>query len=150
MGVRPDIFLYDSLGQLAAVVEVRLGRQPTPQWAAEFRRNILSHGPYPGAPFSLFVTPEHIYVWKDVPPAPEVVLPDHDIPAGPILAPYFAKTTAAPADIPRGPFETLVHWWLSDIATWPPAEDDPAYAELRETGFLEAARGGWAKLDLAA
>lgn len=43
MPARWDIATYDRDKQLALVVEVKSKLNTTPEWAAQFRRNLLAH-----------------------------------------------------------------------------------------------------------
>ena len=147
MATTPDFFLYDRIGRLAAVVEVRNTHGMSSEWAAELRRNLLAHfEAYRGAPIFVLVTPERIYLWKDAPtdleeespPAP----PDYEVDASPLFDPYLEQTRLKLRleDISRPAFELIVISWLGDLIRQAPK----AYGAggLKDSGLAEATRNG--------
>lgn len=68
MLVRPDILVYAPEGHLAAAFDASGQRGHDAAWATEYRHNLLEYGGYPKVEFYLFVCPDRIWLWKDVPP----------------------------------------------------------------------------------
>ncbi|MFL6194733.1 MAG: hypothetical protein ACJ75H_11220 [Thermoanaerobaculia bacterium] len=153
MSTQPDFFLYDRIGRLAAVIEVRHRLGTSGAWAAELRRNLLAHSEsYRGAPLFLLVTPDILYVWKDAPtdleesspPAP----PDFVVDARPLFGQYFEQFDQDEKEIGRETFESIVRFWLGDLIMDLP--EVRGAAELRGSGFPEVAKDGRVYAPLAA
>jgi hypothetical protein len=142
MATQPDFFLYDRIGRLAAVIEVRNRRGTSGQWAAELRRNLLAHfETYRGAPFFLLATPAKLYVWKDAatdlteesPP----VLPDYEVDAKPLFSHYLARSGRKLEEIHGPTFELVVLSWLGDLT-----REARGFGELETSGLRDAAQDG--------
>lgn len=148
-----DLTLFDAHGQIAALVEVKKKVGTTPEWAAEFRRNILAHGGFPRAEFFLIVTPDHIYLWRGAGVEPVVVPPTAVLPAESALAPYLERMRAGIDVMSGSGFAGVVGIWLEDLA-WAETRSlpgDPATLRaLRDTGLPEAVSGGRVEYDEAA
>jgi hypothetical protein len=145
MSTQPDFFLYDRIGRLAAVIEVRNRRRASSQWAAELRRNLLAAvETYRGAPFFLLATPDRLYLWKDAPTdltedSPPV-LPDYEVDAKPLFSPYLGRSGRKLEEIHRPTFELIVLSWLWDLIRQ--ARDASELVELEESGLRDAAKNG--------
>jgi hypothetical protein len=139
----PHLMLYRADGNLAAAVETRANLDTDAEWAALYRRNILSHGGYPRAEFFVFITPNRIYVWKDAGNEPNLVYSDCVIPAEAIFAPYFQEIKASPEQLCGDSFEILAASWLEGVIYGTTLSPDAAgMAGLRRSGFLDAVRNG--------
>ena len=57
------------------VFEVKAKHHTTPQWAAEFRRNLLRREEFRPTQYFSIVTPDRLYLWREPKPETEVVLP---------------------------------------------------------------------------
>ncbi len=87
-----DLLVNNRNGQLTLVVEVKRKIDASPEWAAEFRRNILAHGTFPEAPYFLMVFPDKFYLWSGVESHLDQSEPTYTIDAHPILQPYLEQT----------------------------------------------------------
>jgi hypothetical protein len=153
VATQPDFFLYDRIGRLAAVIEVRNRRGTSGQWAAELRRNLLAHfEAYRDAPFFLLATPERLYIWKDAPTdlAEESlpVLPDYEVDARPLFSPYLERSGRKLEEIHGPTFELVVLSWLGDLTR--EAQDAGKVVELKGSGLPDAAKDGRISDPLAA
>ena len=99
---------------------------------------------HPGELFAI-VAPDKIYTWRSGAPAGD--LPETDIDARPILAPYFERASVQPERIDAMAFELLIAWWLEDIAR---GEDGTKDKQLEASGLLEALAGGRIAREVAA
>lgn len=136
---RPDFLIYAPQGHLRAVVEVKGGRGKTAEWAALFRRNIMEIGDTPPAEFYLFVMADRIWVWKDVPPVPKLVMPTLEVDAAPIFAPYYKAFNRSPERTDYYLVETMASIWLENLSDPYRALPD-AVRPLQDIGFVEALR----------
>lgn len=136
---RPDFLIYAPQGHLRAVVEVKGGRGKTAEWAALFRRNIMELGDTPPAEFYLMIMADRIWVWKDVPPVPKLVMPTTEIDATPIFAPYYQAFNRSPERVDYYLVETMTGMWLWELSD-PYREPPESVRPLQEIGFVEALR----------
>lgn len=139
-----DLAIYDRRGRLNTAVDIRAVRGTTTEWAAELRRNLLSHGdsPLQEAHYFLIVTPERIYLWEDVGDVVEAIPPTHEYDAKALLAPYFARTRFTPGTVSGYAFELLVGDWVSDLLRIADGYQQPAPDWARDSEWLESMRNG--------
>lgn len=110
-----DISIYNRNKQLVLAVEVKAILNTSPEWAAQYRRNIFAHGILPNAPYLLFVFPDKLCLWKNSEITNEKTLPDYSIDAYTILKPYFQRSRVTPEKIRSQSLELIVISWLADI-----------------------------------
>lgn len=140
---RTDLSIYSRDGRLRAAVLISGARKTSPDWAAEYRRNLLTSGPLPPAGFFLIVTPDRVYLWKDAGSEPAVVPPHYVVDGRPIFAPYLERTSLKLDKINKLTFELLVDSWFTDLIWLRPLEDlARSQRWLVESGLLEAIRDG--------
>lgn len=151
MSIQFDYTIYDSGGQLAAVVEVKSTQGTSVEWAAEFRRNLLSHGGESRPTFFLIVTPDRIYLWKNAGVIPEIVAPDYEVDAAPVFQPYFDAARLDVNHIDEFAFEMIVSSWLTNLALVRDAVAElPSHeCEFIESGFVDAIRRGKVEHEVA-
>lgn len=138
---RFDFSLYDRLGQLAALVDVRSVWGTSTEWAAKLRRNLLAHGEIPRGPFLLVAAPERIFLWRDAAGGDPLATPDYEADAEPLFRPYLPKSGPAASlrAIDSQAFELVVQSWLSDLMRGEPESVPTAFAD---SGFADAIRQG--------
>lgn len=138
-----DVALFSRDGRLMAVADIRSRRGTSAEWAAQLRRNLLAHGDFPDVDFFVVVALDRVYLWKRTGTRPEVVPPDYQLDAWPLLAPYFEGTRASAQNVSRPAFELIVTSWLGDLLR---SEGQAPLPEgqngLLESGFLDAIKGG--------
>ncbi len=151
MSIPMDLAVYDSGGQLAAVVEVKSKRGTSRTWAAEFRRNLLTHGGNYRPIYFLIVTPDRIYLWKNAGTTPEIVGPDYEIDARPIFKPYLDAAHLSEDRISGGAFEIIVMSWLNRLTVVRnPVDEMHEHEELLlDSGLLDVLRDGRVEQEIA-
>jgi hypothetical protein len=152
MGSQPDITLRNQRGEPLMVFEVRAKHHTTPQWAAEFRRNLLAREEFRPTQYFAIVTPDQLYLWREPKPETEAVLPDFVVDSRPLFLPYLQKTSVDLDRISPYTFELLVIYWLSDLVYARQETEglEPRQAWLMDSGFLDATRDGTLFYDHAA
>ena len=137
-----DLAIYNGLGEIAALVEVKGIRDTSPHWATELRARMAAK--LPRSAFFLIVTPSEIHLWPGS--AAPTEPPSLTLDARPLLAAYFKRSRIEPEEIWPEVLEMLVANWLGELTIGiPDALPDPATPEalgLRNSGFLDAIRGG--------
>ena len=151
MSIPMDLAIYDSGGQLAAVVEVKAKRGTSRTWAAEFRRNLLTHGGNYRPIYFLIVTPDRIYLWKNAGTIPQILDPDYEIDARLIFKPYLDAAHLGEDRISGGAFEIIVMSWLNRLTIAPSFDDDlPEHEKLlMASGLLDVLRDGKVEQEIA-
>lgn len=144
MTTRWDVAVYDRHDQLVLVGEVKNKLAATPEWAGQFRRNILAHGIYPNAPFFLFAFPDTFYLWTASYLHLAYTDPDFIVDARPLLYPYFEQAGVQPDQISGSRLELVVAAWLGEIIHADKSPDAFAAAEqwLVDSGLHAAIVGG--------
>ena len=143
MNFRADMAIYDKIGQLILVVEVKNKLDTSSSWAAKMRRNMLAHGLMPNARFFLLALPDRFYLWKDDGIAPEIVSPTYEIDPRPFLRSYYNGTEIPIISLTGESFELIVSSWLSKLL-----QSDALPPELQkqdwliESGLYEAIKLG--------
>lgn len=143
MNTTADFVVYAPDDTICLVVEAKSTSNGSPEWAAELRRNLLTHRVVPQAPYFLLALSRHFYLWKDA-PATEAVLPHYQIDTQDML-PLYLRELSMPLDQLSGDgWEFVVAAWLDDLVGGPPRHDLPAPAHqwLVESGLYDAIRNG--------
>lgn len=138
-----DISIYKRQQVLAAEVKVMLNAPV--EWAAEFRRNIFSHGLYAPMPYFMFIFPDKIYMWTDPSTSDKITLPDYMIDAYPIFGRYYEGAGIDPSQIGRSSLEFIVSIWLGRIINFSKSPDDldEYHQWMIESGLYNAISGGY-------
>lgn len=144
MNARADLALYNSHGQLTAIVEIKSKMCTSIDWAKFTRRNILAHWDIDGVDFFLLVTPDRLYMWKDSGTRRGPVPPTHDADTTAEFAPYFKGAGVSPKRITGHAFELVVGAWLGDVMRSARRADESTDAQriLVESGLETAVRDG--------
>lgn len=141
--MRLDYVLFRADGSLAALVEAKASRDTSPEWAAQFRRNLMDYPELPPAEFFVFVARDWIYLWRDAGPEAVLIPPHAVIPTAPLLGRYFDRKSYTLETVDGVVFDWTVGDWLSDLCKpWGKAGDLALRHGLAGTGFVEALRGG--------
>ena len=141
---RADVAVYDSVGQLQLVVEIKARPGASTEWAVHMRRNLLSHAVIPHTPYFLLALPDFFFLWKDAPAAVLEAQPDYRIRASEMLAPYLDKEITPLGGLSGHGLEQIVTSWLEDVVH---AELQPETTGLNrqwllESGLYESIKGG--------
>jgi hypothetical protein len=160
-----DLSVENRDGQTILAIEVKAIREISPEWAAQWRRNILAHGIYQHPPYLLMVFPHYFYLWVQNSPKlavlepehlpdyrlPDYRLPDYIVDADPILQPYFDRANVTAEAVRGQSLELIVMSWLSVIIhTENPDEFDNSLNWVLPSGLWQALRGAKLQQEVAA
>ncbi|BAZ11561.1 hypothetical protein NIES4071_33870 [Calothrix sp. NIES-4071] len=147
-----DISIYNRHRQLVLAAEVKVGLNAPVEWAAEFRRNIFSHGLYAPMPYFMFIFPDKIYMWTDPSSSDKITLPDYTIDAYPIFGNYYERAGIDPNEIGYFSLEFIVSTWLGRIINFSNSPDDldEHHQWMIESGLYNAISGGYLSLEAVA
>jgi hypothetical protein len=137
-----DLIAYDERGQALLLVLVKGSNDTSGLWAAQYRRNLLSHGRLPAAPFFLIATSDRMYFWHQKDGGPEEELPHFTLDATNELKPYLERLGFTREKAWGEVLESIVFYWLNDMAERGQirVQQDPSLRWLSESGLLEALR----------
>lgn len=141
---RPDILVFGPDSSLIMAVDVKGGSGASPEWAADYRRELFSHGMIPKVPFYVLALPNALYFWKDANTDQEV-LPDYTLDAQEALAGYVDQEGSSLAGMDRYGLELLVADWLYRLVSRQRSKEttDPGMRWLTDSGLLDSIRNGW-------
>lgn len=131
-----DFAVYDSRGQLSALVEVKRRFGTTPSWAREWHETMMDRTHPTIDTNVVLVAPDRVYVWR--PGADRSAPPDLIFQAEPWLAPYFARLKIPTREVDPQVFEQIVGLWLRDITQGEP----PDGAAENASAVFAGLRGG--------
>lgn len=140
---RPDILIYSKDEKPQLIVEVKKKLDPSVEWAAKTRRNLLVHGMIQPSPFFLLVSPSQMYLWKNA-GSLEAIPPDYEIDALNILTKYIEPSSLELDTISEYSLEMIVISFLSDLIYRDSIEnlDGMNLDWLHESGLYEAIKKG--------
>jgi len=138
--MRPDISVLNADGQPVLVVEVKNKAATSPEWAAEFHRNVLAKYLGPTPPFFLLATPDRFYFWKKR-AGTRLAQPDFVVEPNRFLKPYYPAGAASANSLSGFALEFVVGNWLRSLTQNRTREADGA-RWLSTSGLLEAIHGG--------
>jgi hypothetical protein len=135
-----DVIAYDEAGSVVLLAEAKSRFGTSAEWAARFRRNLLSHGTLPKALFFLIATPERLYFWKQDHSSTSDELPEFTIDAAREFKPYFDKLEKTSPAVSEQALEMLVLSWLTDIARTGDerSRNDSSMRWLSESGLIDS------------
>ncbi|OKH52944.1 hypothetical protein NIES2101_12710 [Calothrix sp. HK-06] len=137
--------VYSRKKQMVLGILAKRILETSPEWAAEYRYNILSHDILPNPPYLLFAFPCRLYLWKNSDASVDNILPNYNIDAYPILKPYSDKINVELEHIYcNTTFEFIVESWLGKIMDIKesPSNLDTSEQWLIESGLYTAIKGG--------
>ena len=140
---KPDIAVFDAVGQTLLIAEVKTKTRSSPEWAALLRRNLAAYG-LPPARYFMVATPDQLYLWSGKPFQPEVIPPDLSVDTRQLFAPYFGNAEPPPGSLGESSFEWIVASWLNELLDGHGVNRLPPNAAewFRSEGLLDALRGG--------
>jgi hypothetical protein len=133
-----DVIAYDQAGSVVLLAEAKSRVGTSAEWAARFRRNMLSHGTLPKAQFFLIATPERLYFGKQDHPGVSDEPPEFTMDATREFKPYFDGLEKTSSAVSGPVLEILVLAWLTDIARTGDerSRNDPSMRWLSESGLI--------------
>lgn len=149
--LRADLALYDRYRQLVALVEVKSRPGTSREWAARFRRNLLSRGDVLPIRYFIIVTPDWLFLWKETEASTDGA-PHYSIDVRSFLRPYVERIDPGDGPLPGPAFELVVGAWFADLmyARERSPGDEEARGLLAESGLIDALKEGRVEYDLAA
>ena len=142
---RPDIVVHSPDGAIRLVVEVKSLAGKTEDWAATFRRNLVSHGAIPVSQFFLLAMSDYFYLWGEA--SADFAQPDYKVPTADVLKLYlqskYLKDLSVQELSGQG-LELLVASWLSSVISLRLSEGSAGQENdwLFESGLYESIRDG--------
>jgi hypothetical protein len=145
MTSRPDFVVFSPDRKLLLVVEVKGTPRSDEKWAAQLRRNLLTHGALPPAPYFLLVLPDHVYLWSHS-ESGESGLPDFSAETKKVLRRYLRpwQQSAQDESLSGRGLELAVGSWLRELTSsddWA-SEVGSGDEWLRDSGLGEKIRTG--------
>lgn len=139
-----DLSVDNRYGELILAVEVKQKTDVSPEWATQFRRNILAHGTLPKTPYFLMVFPNDFFLWNGNNAYIENSQPNYVIDARLVLKHYFEKTNINPNTISSVGLEIIIVSWLGEIiySEKSPKNLDSSQQWLLQSGLYAALFGG--------
>jgi len=137
--MRADVVIYDKNGQLAAVIEAKIKKGASKDWAIEMRRNLFAHGFLPKTPYFILALPDRLYIWKNAANTSEIIEPDYEIDITELLKPYYDRSGISPENISYYSFELFLVSWLNEIIL---ADTTQTPKWLADSGLLETIKTG--------
>ncbi len=149
--MKADLVGYDRNGQIVLIAEVKRKTGGSAEWAAKWRRNMLSHGDMPDAKFFMIALPDRFYLWKEAGTVPEPTAPTFEIDAGPVLKPYLDESGISLENISPQSFELVVATWLNSILQGgvPLNQRNDTVNWINKSGLSEALSGGYLRYEVA-
>jgi len=150
--MKADIVIYDRNGQIVLIAEIKRKTGVSAEWAAKWRRNMLSHGELPDAKFFLIALPDRFYLWKNAGNAPEPVAPTFEIDAGPVLKPYLDESGISSENISPQGFELIIAAWINSVLHIKiplNQEENDTRNWITDSGLSEAVNGGYLRHEVA-
>lgn len=139
-----DISVDDRKGQLVLTVQVKRKFNTSPEWAAQFRSNILAHGIFPKTPYFLMVFPDKFYLWTNVDAEQDQSQPTYAIDGASVLQPYLQRAGISIDQIGDDGIKLILTSWLGEIiySRELPESIKATQPWLLESGLYAAIAGG--------
>ena len=150
MKYRADLAVYGADGALQLLVEAKVRRNTSPDWAKQFLRNTYAHGQLPSVPYFLLALPGQWYLWCKV-NAQETGVdrsPDYIIDPHPFLQEHLARFNISSNDQLDGltghhSLEWVITAWLDGIVAQQIVKSPfEGLAWLKNSGLFDAITGG--------
>jgi len=150
MTTRWDLVVRDRNDRPVVAIEVDATANTSPQWAAQFRRNLSKYGDLPDLPYLLMVFPDRLYLWKNNDHAPGIVEPTYIVDARPFFQPYFDRAGVTVEQISGDSLELILASWLTTVMLRRPEELNGAEKWLIQSGLYDVLTGGKIEYEVVA
>ena len=117
--MRIDLAVYDRFQRLILTVEAKKKFGVSEKWAAQFRRNLVTHGFYPLNSYFLLATPEKFFLWMPEHNNLEETQPDFIVNGEEQLKPYLDELGFKLKEIDGYVFEQVIAHWLKYGVIYP-------------------------------
>ncbi|MEA2236009.1 MAG: hypothetical protein QOC81_733 [Thermoanaerobaculia bacterium] len=129
------------------LVEARNTPAPSPEWAAQFLRNILESDQIPQSEYFLLALRNHLYLWHR--PQRDPGNPDFEGDTESELQPYLSGINRPLGTLSKSSFDMLIQAWLGNLVDGIlPESGDHQW--LADSGLAASVRNGSLRLNLAA
>ena len=144
-----DIAAFDANKNLVLIVQIKNKVGTNTDWAAKTRRNLITYGNLPEAPFFLLALPDRFYLWKNE-FLPDEIPPTYEVDPSPFLKSYFERTNTQPDKITPHGIELLLLSWLQSLVFFQQTQglSESADKWLFESGLFTAMQGGTVETDV--
>lgn len=147
MKYRPDISIFSADDRLQAVIEVKGLAHKGPEWAAEFRQNLLTRWELPSAAFFLLVLPDQMFLWKGESDGKERS-PDLTLSTQQVLEHFLSGVNTGRSRVGDSALELSLVAVFEDLTKGNPATLRKSWAkQLVEAGLVDAIRNGSVKVE---
>jgi hypothetical protein len=137
--LRADIIAHKPNGALSALIEVRNRQNLDRAVAIALRDGLIGHGALPDVPFFFLVSQEKAYLWINRGPMNTSMEPDLELDPTEALKDYIPPDLTG--RLHREELESVVYYWLMDLAMADRIPSTSAELELARAGFVDAIRG---------
>ena len=139
MEKKADIVVRSHNNDIKLIVEVKGMARSSPDWAAKFRWNLLTHNVIPKSEYFLLALPDFLYLWRGTNTS-DVVPPDYIARTFYVLQRYLTRFDAEPKYIAEEGLQLALTSWFRDATFSPhrPPGGSDAYKLLVESGLLDA------------
>jgi hypothetical protein len=146
INTRVDLAVYDKVGSLQLVVDVKLQPAVKPldvsAWAIRVRRNLLAHAGVPASPFFLFAAyPTSFFLWTPALASLLDAAPEFSFDIQEELSPFLESSSDG--DVQEADVRDAIATWLRGIINRDGASEDyPKHDWRLNSGLMQAIRGG--------
>ncbi len=142
MRLDADFAVIDPQGSLALVTEAKAKTGVSPRWAAQMRRNLVSHLGPPRSKYFLLAMPDKFYLWKDGANLPTEAPAEFESDAHDFLGPFFEAAKVSPDHVSGYAFEFIVAGWLQTLLASDELPADMRHKHPWLGDLFEAVKGG--------
>ncbi len=149
--MKADLVVYDRNGQIILIAEIKKKTGVSAEWAAKWRRNMLSHGNMPDAKYFMIAMPDRFYIWENAGTDPEPAAPTFEIDAKQVLKPYLNDSGLSLEEISPQSFEFIVTSWLNSVLQTgePLNHENKVINGIYKSGLPAAITGGYIRHEVA-
>jgi hypothetical protein len=140
-------FVIEKSGRQVLQVEARNITSPSPDFAAEFLRDLFAVSGTPLCDYFLLALRNRLYLWRH--PSFDISLADFEADTSEVLKSYLTGLRRPLDQVHQSTFEFVVQSWLGDLAAGD-LRDAGDQRWLEESGLAKAVRDGYIRTNIAA
>lgn len=139
-----DVIVYDQTKNIQLIVEIKNKIGASADWAAQMRRNLLTHAAIPNAPYFLLALPDISYLWVDSRTQSGEVLPNYQFNTKEALFSEVKEANLSLDNLNEYSLELLIVSWLQEVINsgLPEQKNGSSLQWLFDSGLYEAIKGG--------
>jgi hypothetical protein len=146
MTIRPDLLVRRQDGKPIAVVEIKNSLNLSRDVATEMRRNLLTYGLHPKAPYFMLLSQDTGFLWSGLEQDGMESQPKYEFPMDTIVTRYL-RTPSANTRLGGPQLELLVLQWLLDLTNGSLQVTDEPEKSLALSGLLDSIKGANIELE---